>query len=331
MVAVHFDGTADAWHKIRAGHVGGSEVASLFHVWRLPDGVEQVFHIFEQPADGLPLESLSPYLTGYRLWLQKAGLMAAEDLDEAERVQAGQHMEPAIAAWARERFSWGIRKVRRYIRHDSVAGWGASFDYEVHEAGASGAPVEIKNVDGLVFRDTWVAEDREIVSAPLHIALQVQAQIGAAGADHGWIVACVGGNKLYRGRVERHEPTQEMLAEAIAAFWSADGPPEWLATAEVAKEFFARGLKETTADLSGDAEMARCARRLMRWSRHVKKAEAIVDGLKGRIQVRMGEKTRASGDGWRATWPAVHRAEKLQPEKLIPAMDYRGGFTIKEA
>lgn len=332
MGAVHFQDDREEWHRLRQTRVGGSEVASLFHVWHLPDGSEPVFHIFEKPAEegALPLESLSPYKTGFRLYHEKRLGLAADDLDEVERIQAGTFMEPAIAEWAKAKFDWPIRKVHRYLDHDEVPGWGASLDYEVAKGGDWGAPVEIKNVDYLVFRDKWIEEDGEIVGVPLHINLQIQAQIGAAQATHGYVVACVAGNKLYRGRVERHEPTQQMLAEAISAFWSAPVPPVWLADSETAKDIFAAGVKDASIDLRGDAGAALAARRFLRWKRHGEKVEKILTGLKGGLQARMGDKTRATGDGFTITWPAVHRAEKVIPEKIQTALDYRGGFTLKE-
>ena len=45
----------------------------------------------------------------------------------------------------------------------------------------------------------------------------------------------------------------------------------------------------------------------------------------------MGDNTRATADGFTLSWPAVHRVEKLIPEKLQPAKDWRQGLTIKEA
>ena len=332
MTAIHYDGTQEAWHKLRSAFIGGSDVASLFHVWMLPGGTEAVLHIGEQPDDGLPVKSLSPYKNGYRLWLEKRGGMAAEDLDEVERIRAGTFLEPAIAAWAKDKWNWPIRKVRRYHAHDEVKGWGASLDYEVHGGGVSGIPVEIKNVDYLVFKDGWTVDvdTGEIIGVPMHINLQIQAQIGAAGVDHAWVVACVGGNTLYRGRIDRHEPVQLLLSEAIFAFWNIPEAPEWLASAETCKELYRKGFKDTLADLTGDNEAQIIARRFLRWKRHGAKVEAIIDGLKGRLQAKMGEKTKAKGDGFSITWPAIHRDAKVIPAREQAELDYRGGFTLKE-
>lgn len=326
MASIHFQGGREAWLKIRDAYVGGSEVASLFHNWLTAEGAIEVFHAYQQPPGGLPMDSLSPYKTAYRLWKEKHGVIMPEDLDEVERIQAGTFLEPAIADWSKARFDWRIRKVHRYMCHETVEGWGSSLDYEIHEAGASGAPVEIKNVDFLAFRDKWEVDGDEIIAVPLHIALQVQSQIGVAGTDHGWVVACVGGNKLYRGRVARHEPTQDMIAEAVDAFWSAKGAPEWLASAEAAKEEYRVGVKDKPIDLSHDNEAPMLISRYMRWSRHAKFVEKITDGLKGRLQIKMGDATKATTAGFSMSWPAIHReARTIVQEEL----DYRGGFTVR--
>ena len=332
MTAIHFDGSRESWHRIRERFIGGSEVASLFHTWLTADGAEEVFHTFQQPPGGLPLASISPYKTGFRLWQEKREGLAAENLDDVERIQAGTFLEPAIAEWSKAKFGWRIRKVHRYLQHDDVHGWGSSLDYELHETGCSGAPVEIKNVDFLAFRDGWEVDDGDaIVSLPLHILLQVQAQIGVAGADHGWVVANVGGNKLYRGRVDRHDGVQAMLTEAISEFWASLTRPDWLASADVAKEVWRIGQKDKAADLSGDNEAPVLAARLMRWKRHLDLTEAVIDGIKGRLQMKMGDATKATLPGFSITWPAIHREAKVIPAREQSELDYRGGFTVRVA
>lgn len=320
----------DHWHQVRATHIGGSDVASLFHVWQLPDLSEAPFHLYEQPADGgTPLWSVSPYKTGYRLWHEKRAGFPADDLDEVERIQAGTFLEPALADWAQAKWDWPIRKVHRYLQHPTVPGWGVSLDYEVHAKGEAGTPVELKNVDFLVFRDGWTVDNDEIVGLPLHINLQIQAQIGAAQADHGYVVACVGGNKLYRGKIPRHDGIQALLATAIEAFWSSDAAPAHLADADSVAKIQANGAKAKVADLKADNEAPALARRYNRLKRHEKYLEAHLSSLKGRLGAKMGDATKAIGQGFTITWPSIERPEKIIPERVQEALTYRGGFTLK--
>lgn len=320
------------WHSIRSINVGGSEVAALFYRWRLANGHEAILHLYEVAPEGAVCEGcVSTYTTGYRLWQEKAGILPPNFV-ENERVDAGSFLEPALAAWAKKKWSdFPLRKVHRYISHESVEGWGASFDYEVHGQGVTGEPVEFKNVDFLIARDLWVIEGDEIVVPPLPLLLQVQHQIGANDADGGWMVACIGGNRLLRGRVPRHEPTQAKIAEAISAFWRgvrAGVAPDHVADYGTAAELYADGYRDKATDLEHFAGIDALCGRLTRLQRHIKRMEAREEVLKGQVAAAMGDATRATAGAWRISWPAVQREEKLVPERVVPAMAYRGALRI---
>lgn len=323
-----------AWHAIRESHIGGSEVASLFYRWQLPDGEEVVRHMFEDvPPEAELLECLSPFKTGYRLWQEKAGRLMPDSLAESERIQAGIHLEPALAEWSKTKWEWPLRKVHRYLVHDEVAGWGASLDYELHGDGLSRIPVEFKNVDFGMFKSHWIVEDDEIVLPPLNYLLQVQHQIGAAGTDHGWVVACVGGNKLHRGRIDRHEPTQQKIAEAITAFWQAvrsDASPDHVADGETVAKALAFGESGKSADLTADDEFPMLCRKYLRLKKHIARMEVRLDHRKGRLTAKLGDAVKAAGTGFRVSWPSITRPEKMIPARLQAALTYRGGLTITQ-
>jgi predicted phage-related endonuclease len=321
------------WLTIRDQHVGGSEIASLFYRWRYTDGTEAVHHLYEQPPEGAQfIECLSSHTTGYRLWQQKAGRLMPDDLSSVERVQAGVHLEPALAAWAKERWNWSaLRKVRRYTTHPTVKGWGASLDYELNEPGRP--PVEFKNVDFLVFRDQWVAEDNEIVMPPLPYVLQLQHQIGAVEAEHGWVVACVAGNRLLRGRIERHEGTQARIAQAIEAFWlgvANNIEPTWVADYDTVADAYRFGTPGTTIDLTADAELPGLCARYSEAKSRLEVAETEVDSLKAQIGSRLKDAPKASAAGYAISWPVIERKEKVVPERIQKALTYRGALTVKE-
>lgn len=318
------------WLALRDQNVGGSEVACLFYRWLHPDGTEAVHHLYEAPPEGSTLLGcLSPFKSGYRLWQEKAGKLMPDDLSGVERVQAGNYLEPALAEWAKSKWDWKLRKVRRYCTHEGVVGWGASLDYEVQEKGLP--PVEFKNIDGLQFRDKWVAEGGEIIMPPLHYVLQLQHQIGAVGASHGWVVCCISGNELVRGRIERHDSTQAKIAEAIEAFWQGVNggiEPTWLADYETVAEEYRYGDDFMPADLTGDAELPALIEQYLEVKARINGEEVTLENLKGQIAARVGEATKAKADGYRLSWPRIERAEKVIPEKVQKAMTYRGALTI---
>ena len=324
------------WLSLRDSYVGGSEIASLFYEWSYPDGSTAVHHLYEAPADPQArlVGCLSGFKSGYRLWMEKAGRLPPDDLGEVERVRAGQFLEPAVAEWARNKWGdWGgqIRKVRRYITHAQVEGWGASLDYEIVAPGMP--PVEIKTADEHYVRQAWTVDGDEILMPPLPYVLQVQHQMGAVGAGYGWIVALVGGNRLMRGRIARHEPTQQRIADAIKALWRGvrEGvEPTWLAEYETVSKVHAFGDKGASADLTADPEMpALCERYLTRKAALVD-LETEVEALKGQIASRLGEATKAITAGYRLSWPVMVREEKVIPERIQKALTYRGGLTIKQ-
>jgi predicted phage-related endonuclease len=321
------------WHSLRDSHIGGSDIASLFYQWRHADGSEAVYHIYEIPPTGSEvIGCLSPHTTGYRLWQEKAGVIAPDAYAANERVQAGNHLEPALASWAQEKWDWKLRKVRRYCTHPTVKGWGASLDYEAVESGMP--PVEFKNVDFLIYRDKWVEEDGEIVMPPLNYVLQLQHQIGAVEADHGWIVACIGGNKLVRGRIAAHAPTQARIAEAVAQFWIGvreKVEPTWIADYGTVAEVYRYGEAKAVADLTSDDEVPALCAEYREAKAVLNDAEARVENVKGRLAAKVGEAGKATAKGYRISWPVIERAEKIIPERIQKALTYRGALTVTAA
>ncbi|MDF1625624.1 MAG: hypothetical protein P1U84_05005 [Parvibaculaceae bacterium] len=320
----------DHWHELRAKHVGGSEIASLFYQWAMPDERIVFRHMFEEAPDGaVLLGCCSSYLTGFRLYHIKAGLLAPDDLDN-ERVMAGNFLEPAIAEWAKQKWDWNLQKVHRYLT--PAEGMGVSRDYEVKEKGFP--PVEIKNVDWIIFKDQWTVEDGEIINPPLHITLQLQHQIAATDADHGWVVVCVGGNNLYRCRIERHEPTIDRIKSAVARFWigvNAGERPHGFEDYDTISDIWSVGEKDKFIDLSNDNQLPELCASYIDLSGRSKQLKDQLDTVKAQIADKMGDHTRAAAQGYKLGWPAVHRTEKLIPEKLQPALDYRMGLSVKEA
>jgi hypothetical protein len=329
------------WLALRDSRVGGSEIASLFNQWHLPDGTVTILHAYQAPPEDAEFDQcLSSYMSSFGLYQNKAGVLPS-DFKENERVTAGKFLEPALALWAQSVWpEWNLRKTRRYLDHDTVAGWGCSLDYELVAPGYP--PVEFKNVDYLVFRDQWGAEEGEDgevdIIPPIHINLQLQMQIGVTKADHGWIVVCVGGNTLKRVRVERHEPTQLRLAEAVEMFWTAvksGVAPTWLADFNTVKRLATMSVNDMApaADLSQDEAAIRDLRRYIRWKKHADYIMGHLERAKARIGLKMVDRTRAItgtevGD-ITVSWPIVTRAAKMIPEKWQDEKSWRGGFAPK--
>ncbi len=321
--------TEQEWHALRAKNVGASEIACLFYEWMLADGKTVYLHMFETPPEGAAcLGCVSRHKTGYRLYLEKTGQLAPDEV-EGERIDAGVHLEPGLAAWAQKKWGpWPLRKAS-YSKHPTIAGFGASRDYE--EAAAPHRPVEFKNVDYLIFRDNWHADDDEILAPPIDITLQVQHQMAGTPAPEGWIVACVGGNSLKRGKILRHEPTIKKIEAAVISFWAAvnAGVQPLVPDVDTVVDLYASGVKGREIDLTGDNEAPELCAKYVAAKKIYDDAEFQVGQIKAQLAAKMGVHTKARINGFTITWPAIHREEKLIPAKMQRALDYRGGFTVR--
>ena len=323
------------WLALRQGYIGGSEIASLFYIWQIND-ILAYLHMFERPpVDAVCLGCVSRHTTGFRLYHQKIGTLPADDLFD-ERIAAGVFGESGIADWAQSTEyapHWGMRleKARSYTPHPTVRGMGASRDYQ--EVAPGFPPVEVKNVDGLIFRDLWKVEGGEIVAPPMDITLQLQVQIACGSArggksPYGWVIACVGGNKLLRGRIDRHEPTIAKIEQAVTAFWAAidaGTPPLDIADFDTVADLSLLGAEERAAplDLTGDSRADDLCARFKKIDGIVKRGEAARDRVKAQLALKLGDAPntiRASTAKHKITWPLVHRGEKT----------HRGGFTVRE-
>jgi hypothetical protein len=207
-------------------------------------------------------------------------------------------------------------------------------DYEIQKGAI---PVEVKNVDGLIFRDQWRSADSDgddDIIPPMHIMLQLQAQMGCTNADHGFIVVAIGGNRLARVKIERHEPTQARIGEAVDLFWKsvvAGARPDWLADMETVRELLLDGEKDNPpAELANDADANRDARRYLRWQAHAKFVDGHLDRIKAGLALKVGLATRATLEEHSISWPMSGRPAKMIPAKWQDEMKWRGGFTVRK-
>lgn len=220
--------STEHWHDLRSKTIGGSDVASCF--------------------------GESPYLSRYKLWHIKAGLLPADDLSENERIQAGNYMEPAILAWANDKWGCDFERRKVYAQHDKITGMGSTPD--AFSVSNDKMQAQIKNADSLQWRLKWQADGDTITDAPLHILLQCQHEMACTGATQCWLIVCVGGNSLYRMIIDRRESTIRMIESAVVEFWAsiASGiapQPDFKLDYDTIARLNAAGIKGKTLDLTG--------------------------------------------------------------------------------
>ncbi len=187
--------SAEQWLSWRAQDITSTEVSALF--------------------------GLSPYLTAFELWHQKKNAEVVT-LPPNERMTWGSRLQDAIARGIiDDSGSYIGRQMIEYMRlpHQRI---GASFDWRLSnsENDDDDTLLEVKNVDGLAFRDGWT-ETEFGVEAPAHIELQVQHQMLVSGLRHAIIGALVGGNRVVLLRRDFDADVGRGILAACAEFWQS--------------------------------------------------------------------------------------------------------------
>ena len=266
-------------------------------------------------SESAAMLGVSPYLSRFELWHRKNGSIPTPDVD-SDRMAAGRFLEPAIAVWAQAKWKWSLRKVENYDTHPTIGGMGASVDFQ----DSSDHPVEIKNVDKWFFRENWTAEGDEIIDAPLHYLIQVQHQLACRPPmSYGWLVACVGGNSLYRMKIKRHPGTIAKIETTIDRFWQTikageEPRPDFKADAAAVIKLYAAS-NSVVVDLTANNRLPElCATyKTGAAAQEAGKAERL--SAKAEILSIMGTAHKAvCGDGYIISAPMVRETE-LPPTK----------------
>lgn len=174
------------------------------------------------------LYDVSPYTTSFELWHRKRD-GAQGDFRPNERMTWGTRLQDTIATGFAEDQHLQVRRMNEYIRLPELRA-GSSFDFQIvsgsadNELGRMVADfgpglLEIKNVDGLVFRDEWTEDTDEGLQAPLHIELQLQHQLLVSGLRWGVICALVGGNRLVHAVRHVDDKVHQLARHRIEQFW----------------------------------------------------------------------------------------------------------------
>lgn len=180
----------------------------------------------------------SPYVTKYQLWHRKTGQLEV-DFEGNERTVWGNRLEAAIAHGVAEDLGLMVEPFKVYVRLPEHR-LGSSFDFKVvglvdgaaeneyrdlfrqHGEGI----MEVKNVDGLVFRRGWLDEDGA-VEAPAHIEFQVQHQLLCAGLEWAVVAPLIAGNTPRPFYRTTDDGVHKAILTTAGHFWRSvrDGEP----------------------------------------------------------------------------------------------------------
>ncbi len=240
------------------------------------------------------LFGLSPYCTEFELFHRKRA-DAPVVIEDNDRMKWGRRLEESIAAGVAEDNGWTIR-ARNIYQRDAEARIGSSFDYTIVSHPSGPGLLEVKNVDGLVFRNSWTVNDDGSIEAPEHIELQVQHQLEVADYEWAVIVALVGGNDVKILHRKRDRDIGVAIRAKVAEFWARvdrnDPPtPDYAADAE----FIIKTLRRTSyADqaLGADELIDDLIGRYIHVAKEASDLEAVKDAIKAEILMHAGEASK---------------------------------------
>jgi predicted phage-related endonuclease len=279
------------WHGLRAEDITSTESAALF--------------------------DMSPYTTRFELWHRKHGKQVV-DFEATGRMLWGTRLQDAIARGIAEDHGIKVRRYNAYVRLTDVR-MGASFDFEIvgvtdgyagresrlRELYQERGPgiLEIKNVDGLIFRDQWaVTEDREI-EAPDHIEIQVQHQLHVIERAWSVIGVLVGGNAPKILVRDRHPDVGAGIEARIREFWQSveagtPPPPHYPDDAEFVARLYGFAEPGKVFDGRDDAKLATLCREYRDAADREKLAKEDKEVAKAKILEHIGDAERALLDDY---------------------------------
>jgi len=277
----------------------------------------------------LPGLDVSPYLSPWELFQRKKSGEVPQ-IAVNERMQWGLRLQDAIAYGVAQDMGLDIRRLNSYIRMP-LERVGSSFDFEILGHGEI-ALMEIKNVDGAAYRESWIEEDDNI-EAPPHIELQVQHQLLVSNRPWALLVALVGGNTVKVVRRERNVAVGEIILEKAAEFWSRvernDPPPaDFSRDARAIAKLYNRSEPGKVIEINDDVNFTGLVTAYKTAQAAVKAEEVRLDELKARMLERIGTAERATGPGWSisAKEVAANPGTVVTPEMVGNVIGARNGY-----
>ena len=279
----------EAWLQLRMKHVSSTESAALF--------------------------GMSPYLTAFELATIKKAETPPAEYEQNERMTWGLRLQRVIAEAIAEDYGVKVRAMNGYATSE---GMGASFDFEVVgvvEGEFSGKEtlrglykqhgtgvLEIKNVDGLVFKNDWHEVDGQL-EAPAHIEIQVQHQLECVERAWAAIGVLVGGNKqvmLYR---MRDKDVGDVIRSRVRVFQAdlAKGimpPIELPADAQIIKRIYGFAEPGKVLDAQGDAEIAALCKEYSEAQQAEKVAKEAKDSAVAKLLMKIGDAEKVIATGY---------------------------------
>ena len=283
------------WLELKRNFVGASDTATLFGV--------------------------NPWDTTLALWGRKTGRIAPKQM--TEQMEVGELMEPVTAALYCRRTGRSIYPEFADPKDASVHRFGPMAMYSLNDCPLSCTPdrliapiqwrgemqmgtCQLKNTNFRMEKD-WALDENGVSSVPLHVQMQVQAEMAVLGCAWGSAAVVIGGCDFRCADIERNEAfIQSLMVKAAQFMWYVKNdkqPPDLSPDdRDTLNELYPEHTPGKVIALPDEAgiiteryELAKAA---------MDHNESIVEHCKAQIQAMLGdaEKGIVPGDGGAWTW-----------------------------
>ena len=161
------------------------------------------------------LFNLNPFKSEFQLYNEKKDKLVVHS--DSERMKWGRLLEKSIAEGCAEQQGWDIEPFNIYMTNPDTR-MGSSFDFKITSGDEVGI-MEVKNVDGYIYRTKWDDDGNGNITAPPVYELQLQAQLHVSNINWGCIVALVGGNEMKLIMRSRDKEVGQEIETKVKEFW----------------------------------------------------------------------------------------------------------------
>jgi hypothetical protein len=232
--------------------------------------------------------------SAYSLWALKTGLIT-EDIEESGPMLRGRLLEPVALKLAQEQNpTWKIWDPRLYLRDPTIR-LGCTPDAFVDHPDLGRGIIQIKSVEGSIFRKKWRDDETREIQPPIWIAVQAITEAHLAGAAFAKVAALVVGFgvDLHIIDVPIHPGVVARVRKASVDFWdmvaSGKHPPfDWKKDADLLAELYAED-NATSIDLTGNNMVRGLAAEYAELSKQEKAAKDRKQEIKAEMLATMGE------------------------------------------
>jgi predicted phage-related endonuclease len=255
------------------------------------------------------------YITPYGLYALKSGLIA-EDPEESPQMRRGRLLEPVAIQMLRENNpSWiDVEPPLAYYR-DEAARLGATPDVLAFDGARGRGVVQIKSVEGSIFRRKWTDDTGEI-SPPLAPVVQANVEAHLTGAEWAAVAALVVGFgiDLHLIEIPIHRRLIDRIKAEVAAFWDRierrdPYPPDYARDGWLIAKLYSETERGTTIDLTSDNALPGLAAEDAHLAEEVKERTARRAAIKSEIIAKIGDAETALFQGGRISAKLISRKE----------------------